>query len=361
MPYFASQNLTSVSALATDILDFHEISLWDYTNKRHILIDLAWYGYPYYLSANQTYGMDVYVKNLRYPEVFEPLPFWVKKWSVPTGEWMFSDVWNNYTPDATVYKTMYDAYSFLGVTIPDWVATMDRNVFVAVGSGSEQLTNVDAEIMFQQLLSPILTLYIEKQLIDPTPAPPPWRAGDWIMPRVYAQHPTTGAPMQDVAVALKVVIPPYATEYGDFPWGGLTDANGIYREALQIPWEASTRTLPCNNIGWRAIDALGGRSNTVLGDVSYPTMITVSVTSEVYANTTFDIAGQVKAESTPSVWVPLSTASVGGQVIATLTHRYTGAVITTPPVGTDASGNYVITTSVDRNGTWDITVEYRYS
>jgi len=137
---------------------------------------------------------------------------------------------------------------------------------------------------------------------------PPWRAGQTLT--------FTATVLKDSE--------PYPDALVYFLWGNRdtgdasftskrTGADGKATVTWTIPWKwtgrAGTSTVPCK-FNWAYATFSAYRSNTVTGNVAYPTRISISAPSRVDPNAAFTISGKLEYEGDEGVWRGLAGRTV---------------------------------------------------
>jgi hypothetical protein len=172
---------------------------------------------------------------------------------------------------------------------------------------------------------------------------PPWTAGQTI--NLAATVTADGKAAANREVAFMMAVGRYEFEIGS----AFTGSDGVARLTYTIPWLIDGVTVPCNTVSFYAIDTFSGvASNTVSGQVAYPTRISISAPSQVIVGQKFTVSGKLEYQSSSTAWSGLS-----GKTVSIYYNSTKLADVTT-----DSGGNYSATVSIPFTGTYTLKAVY---
>jgi len=174
---------------------------------------------------------------------------------------------------------------------------------------------------------------------------PPWKAGQKVTLSVYVYEDTTPKPGYYVYFYVYAHYDDVQKSYGPFA----SDSTGKVTYDFTIPWTLDGFTVPCSYMRFLAYDpATMTSSNQVIGDVAYPTRLSISAPDRVGVNTTFTVSGKLEYQSSPTAWTGL-----GGRTVSIYCNTTKLA-----DARTATDGSYSASVKITKTGTYTLKAVY---
>jgi hypothetical protein len=198
----------------------------------------------------------------------------------------------------------------------------------------------------ESTLKQIRVMGISLKNMRVTPGPP-WTAGQTVRLAVDVYEDTTPKAGYYVYFYVYAHYDDAQESYGPF---ASTSTGTVYWD-FTIPWTLKGYTVPCSYMRFLAYDpATMVWSDQVIGDVAYPTTLTLTAPDSVGVGKPFTISGRLTYQASSD---PTNQVGLGGR---TITIYYDTNKLAEARTGTD--GSYSVTVSIPTTGTYWLKATY---